>query len=627
MCGIAGLIATRPVNPAAVLAMTDVQAHRGPDDSGQWVSSDGTVCLGHRRLAIQDLSPKGHQPMLTSDGALAVTFNGEIYNFPELAAHLKAHGEHFSSHCDTEVLLAAYRHWGEDCVSQFNGMFAFALYDSRRRTVFCARDRFGEKPFLFHKGNDYVAFASEYKALFSLQGVSLEWDPVRLACFLRDPATGLGDGRQTVFTDIRQLLPGERMTLDLNSLEMTIERYWDPPRPEDGVFLPHAEAVNQFRDLLRDSVRLRLRSDAPVGSCLSGGLDSGSIVCLATQERDGVPYHTFPGRFPGTTADEWDRAEAVVKATGAVSHVVAPTAEDFLRDLDAFAWANELPVGSSSQYAQWSVFKLAAEQGITVLLDGQGADELLGGYEQYFSAYLADSEGTDEAAIRARYPGALSQRDQGWKTALPFSLKRSLAHLSGRGSDILFGIDSNIADRAAPHGRPPLDPLLGALHGALEQDALHTHLPTLLRYGDRNSMAHSREVRLPFCDHRIAELVFSLAPESLMGQVQTKRILREAMEGVLPDVVRSRWAKQGFRPPQEIWFSGALGSHASAVIHDPSFAADGFWDADWWRSILKRFTKGQTHLAWSLWMPVTTEAWRRHFIDRAARLPKVEVFV
>ncbi|ARJ66587.1 asparagine synthase (glutamine-hydrolyzing) [Magnetospirillum sp. ME-1] len=627
MCGIAGIVADRPVNPRAVTVMTDRIDHRGPDDQGQWSAADGKAVLGHRRLSILDTSAAGHQPM-ERDGLVTV-FNGEIYNFLELRAELAALGEAFRTNSDTEVILAAYGRWGTECFARFNGMFALAILDARRKVLVCARDRFGEKPFLFAVRPGLFAFASEYKALLALDEVGLDFDPLPLLRFAHRPATGLDDQRATLFPAILQLLPGERLELDLGTLDWRIDRYWSLERDPGLSSLGMDEAAARLRDLLTDSVRLRLRSDVAVGSCLSGGLDSGSIIMLARRLLgDGAPYHVFTGRFPGTKADEWEYARHTAEAAGAIVHQVEPTAAGLLADLPDFLWANELPVGSASQYAQSCVFRLAKENGVTVLLDGQGADEVLGGYEQYFARYLAGlpaaERSTEEEAIRARYPGALDTPRQALSKALPPRLRHWLAGLSGKGSDLLFGLAPDLALRVAEANAPPPVPAgWSPLAAELARDSFQTHLPVLLRYGDRNSMAHSREVRLPFCDHRIAEFALSLDPALLMGEAQTKRLLRQAMKGILPEPVRTRWNKQGFLPPQDLWFGQGLIDEAERVIEDPAFAAAGWWNVGWWRSALRRFRAGETHLGWVLWRPLMIEGWRRHFLARVAAGPRL----
>lgn len=563
--------------------------------------------------------------MRHASGDVVICFNGEIYNYLELAARLRAEGVTFSSRSDTEVLIEAYRHWGDRFLGELNGMFAFALYDTRRRRLICARDRYGEKPFLYTARADCFAFSSEYKALLALDAVDAVTDPSRAMRFLAQGSEGLDDERQTAFASISQLLPGEYLTVDVDTLRVRIARYWTLTPDPDAARLDLSDATAQLRALLADSVDLRLRSDVPVGSCLSGGLDSGSIVCLARGlVGPDADYRAFSGRFPGTSADEGSYISAVAAATGVALHEVQPEPARLLEELPTFIWHNELPVSSASQYAQWCVFRMARENGVIVLLDGQGGDELLGGYEQHFRSYLEESGATagEREAIRRRYPHALPTKGEAVKTALPATLRRLVADLSGRGSDFTFGVAPELAIGFEPTSAARAGSFAG-LKATLFRESFHTVLPTLLRYGDRNSMAHSLEVRLPFCDHRLAEFVFGLPASYLMGDTQTKRLLREAMRGVLPESVRTRWGKQGFVPPQDAWMAKTLLVAVEAVVEDGAFAARGWWNVRWWRSAVARFRAGEQHLAATLWKALIAEAWQRDFVERARNEPKI----
>ena len=626
MCGILGLICDQPNRPHLLEASLRLLAHRGPDGEGLWTSPDGRVMLGHRRLAIIDLSESAAQPMADCTGQYVITYNGEIYNYLEVREELKSLGAAFRTLSDTEVILEAYKVWGTACLERFNGMFAFALYDQPKERLFCARDRYGEKPFLFVAKEGPFAFASEYKALLTLPGISTAYDEFRLVRGLHNASMGLDAERQTVFCDIQQLLPSEAMTVDVRTLARRIWRYWDVQPDDELAKLPEEEAFSRFRELLTDSVRLRMRSDVPVGSCLSGGLDSSAIVCLVRKSiQPEGEYHTFTGRFPGTWADEWAYAEQVVKETGVMAHVAEPTAESFADELPSFMWYNELPVGSSSQYAQWCIFRLAKEHGITVLLDGQGSDELLGGYEQYFRLYVQALKETGQherlarelALIRERYPLALVPPARALRDRLPFGVRRWLSKNLGMGTNLLYGLKPGAARRVAEENRRLRVARFHALSSALYQDSFGMFLTTLLRYGDRNSMAHSREVRLPFCDYRLAELALSLPPQHLMGEAQTKRLLRESMRGILPEAIRTRWNKQGFRPPQETWFQGTLLIMAEDLLHSASFTQGGLWDAPWWHKALKRYKKGESQLGWAIWQPFIGEAWKHNFVEAA----------
>lgn len=634
MCGIAGIAATGRINVDAVPAMISRMAHRGPDSRGYWRSDDERVVFGHSRLAVIDVSAGGNQPMRDPTGQVTLVYNGEIYNYREIALRLRSEGIDLRSKSDTEVLLQAYMCWGRNMLAELNGMFAFCIHDSRDQTLFCARDRFAEKPFLFTASAQHFAFASEYKALFALSDIPVQINEARLMQFLAGGRKGLDDDRETAFDGIRQLRGGECLTLQLHTMELRVERYWSPGPDPRAERISFADAVAEFRNLLSDSVRLRLRGDVEIGSCLSGGLDSSAIVCLAREILGDQPYHVFCGRFPGTAADEWNYARQIVDHTNAIPHIAEPDPSDLVSRIDDFAWFNELPVSSTSQFAQWTVFETAKTAGVTVLLDGQGSDELLGGYEQYFQDYLAalQTSGQGQAArheaeaIRRRYPLALPDWSESAKRRAPEGVRRMLAGLTGLGSDVRFGLTDPPPDAAATIDTGLAALAVNPLAGALIEDSFSASLPTLLRYGDRNSMAHSREVRLPFCDHRIAEFVLSLPPGFLMGDIQTKRLLRESIRGIVPEPVRTRWNKQGFRPPQDAWISGPMFEDVRDVIQSREFANRGWWRVKWWRPVLKRFRNGEAHLAGPLWMAYMTEMWMRHFVDRIRSEKRVPIY-
>ena len=634
MCGIAGVAAKNAINDGAIRAMMARIGHRGPDGEGIWHSDDHHVVFGHTRLAVIDTSDGGAQPMLDPSGKVALVYNGEIYNYREISGRLRSEGVELRSSSDTEVLLQAYMCWGRAMLSELNGMFAFCIHDARDQTLFCARDRFAEKPFLYTATDRHFAFASEYKALFALSDIPLQIDEPRLMRFLADGRSGLDGERETVFQGICQLRGGEFLTLDLRSMRLKTERYWSPAPDARAGKIGFDDAAAEFRNLLSDSIRLRLRGDVEIGSCLSGGLDSSAIVCLAREILGDQPYHVFCGRFPGTSADEWEYAEQVINHTGAIPHVSEPSPTDLLSRIGEFAWFNELPVSSTSQFAQWTVFESAKDAGITVLLDGQGSDELLGGYEQYFRNYLsalraggeADAAHGEAEAIRRRYPLALADDTEVLKSRIPAGIRRAIAGVMGLGSDVRFGLTAppGGATAAVDTGLSALS--INPLAESLIEDSFVATLPALLRYGDRNSMAHSREVRLPFCDHRIAEFVLSLPPEFLMGDIQTKRLLRESIRGTVPDPVRERWNKQGFRPPQDTWMSDPIYEAVRDVLHSTEFANRGWWRVGWWQSALKRLRKGESHLAAPLWMPYITEMWMQHFVDRIRSEPRAPIY-
>src|SRR5947207_4884500 len=395
MCGIAGIVGSRPIPSRWLDAMLSVQRHRGPDGGGQWqglISSDRELLLGHRRLSILDLSDAGAQPMADATGRFVITYNGEIYNYIEIRQELHGLGVSFRSHSDTEVVVEAYKQWGASCLDRFNGMFAFALYDSVRGVLFCARDRYGEKPFLFSFGKGFFAFASEYKALLQHPGIPLEVDEWRLLRAAHNASTGLDADRQTVFKTVEQLLPGEAMEVDVKTLRHRIWRYWQiqaGPLREDA---NEQEVFAEFQELLTDSVRLRLRSDVPVGSCLSGGLDSSSIVCVTHQllraQGAACGQKTFSACSEIELYDERRFIRQVVAGTNIEPHYIFPAVDDLMNELDKVIWHQDEPFAGTSIYAQWCVFGCAAKERIKVMLDGQGADESLCGYYEFRRPFL-----------------------------------------------------------------------------------------------------------------------------------------------------------------------------------------------------------------------------------------------
>lgn len=552
MCGIAALFAAapQPLEPL-VRRMTELIRHRGPDDEG--VALFEQTALGNRRLAIVDLSPAGHQPMSDHEGRCWVTYNGEIYNHLELRAELEARGHRFRSHTDTEIILAGYREWGEECLQRFNGMFAFVLVDRSARRVFAARDRFGVKPLYYWRSpQGLLAFASEIKQFTALPG----WQPRlngQLAYdFLNWAVLDHGDG--TLFEGVQQLRGGEFMHCSLEEVTRAaaVRRWYHfKPAPFAGSF---AEATARFAELFTDSVRLRLRADVPVGSCLSGGLDSSSIVCVANRllrQSGAVRQETFSACAHLPQYDEREYIGAVVQATGVAGHQTFPELDGLFASLDRVVWHQDEPFGSTSIFAQWKVFALAAEARVKVLLDGQGADELLAGYAGFraphFASLLRSFRWAELVAeMRAAGPRALQYLANG---VLPEVLRQPLRCMVGKPAAAPAWLDAGrlgIAERD-PFGQPR------SVNEMSVRMLTATAVPMLLHWEDRDSMAHSVESRLPFLDYRLAEFVAALPAEYKLRRGTTKRVLREALAGTLPEKVRARTDKMGFVTPEEHW--------------------------------------------------------------------------
>jgi asparagine synthase (glutamine-hydrolysing) len=580
MCGISGVLSFdgSPVDEATLSAQTRALAHRGPDGEGCWVSPSRAVGLGHRRLAIIDLSEAARQPMGLR-GRFTITYNGEIYNYVEVRAELQGLGWTFATQSDTEVLLAAYAQFGEAALERLDGMFAFAIWDEREQTLFCARDRFGEKPFYYvHEVGRRFVFASEIKGLVAA-GVAPRLDRRSLYQYLafevvQDPARA----DETFYEGVRSLEPAHCLTVSFRHGLARPRRYWSIPARQPAAAPGLAEAAERFLHLLDTSVKRRLRSDVPVGSSLSGGLDSSSVVCLMHRARAGqqaLAQNSFSARFREPRLDEGPYIEAVVEATGTTPHVVWPDGEGLAAGMTALVRHQEEPFAGASVYAQWEVMRLAQREGTKVLLDGQGADETLAGYLHFFEPYLRGL--SRSSAGRFREERAAYERLHA--RPLPASWRLRLGALVPGLLSALGAARRRLGGRRAAwlapdfarefHGDDPPFRTFDDLDSALRFFTQDYGLRTLLRYADRNSMAFGREVRLPFLAHELVEFAFSLPDELKLGNGWTKRVLREAVRGVVPEAVRSRVDKLGFEPPEDDW----LRAPAVQRLHEQALLA------------------------------------------------------
>jgi len=604
MCGIFGIWHRdgRPVDLAAVQAATSRLRHRGPDDEGYLLASPQSgVCtayagaetdpllalppldqardkgyslaLGFRRLAILDVSSAGHQPMAGANGRFWIVFNGEIYNYIELRDELRRYGHVFRSDGDTEVILAAYAQWGEFCLERFNGIWAFAIWDREERELFLARDRFGVKPLYYVATGQTFAFASEIKALVGRHALPFVPEPLSVYQFLvhgrlPDPQQGA-----TFFAGIRSLPPGHCMRVAQRS-PATPRPYYDVVLTDGHHRTQTPEAIiAAYRDLFIDAVLLELRSDVAIGTCLSGGIDSSSIVCAINDlmSRNGLSATQIGERQKTFSAvyesegryNERRHIERVLRATAADGHFVVPTVERLIAELERLTWHQDEPFQSTSIFAQWCVMRLARDHGVTVLLDGQGADELLAGYRPY-ARYLGDLLREGRCASLLAELTALRVRSglpalPLLRSALILALPTPAAELVYVGRQFLRApptvLRPDFADAyrrddlvsvPSPYKQKTLDHYL--------RDAVMTSsLPHLLRYEDRNSMAFGVEARVPFLDHRLVEFVFQCAPHLRIRQGWTKWVHRRAMEGLLPDAIAWRSDKVGFETPEDAW--------------------------------------------------------------------------
>lgn len=554
MCGIAGYISTTNTEVPAQLIqrMTDAVAHRGPDGAGIW--QRGAVSLGHRRLSILDLSEQGRQPMLDGGSGHVISFNGEIYNYIELREELSKRGYAFQSNTDTEVILKAYDCWGEACVERFNGMWAFAIYDARRNAVFCSRDRFGVKPFYYAELPEGFAFGSEIRQLLPLL-LRVQANSSVLLGFLVGRVAENVD--YSFFDGIRKLPGGHNLVFDVDSGTFSVRRYYNLEPKSDHATLDLDGAVGMFQELFDGSIKLRLRSDVRVGTCLSGGMDSSSIATVAAsiyRQQSGQGFSAITAVSEEPATDESVFARSIVENAGLDWIRITPGYEDFSAAIDEVVRAQEEPFASASVCMQFFVMREARRAGIPVLLDGQAGDETLLGYDRYFADHLLQSLrdrdfnsalGVISGLRRNGRPGAL--RAMLWN-AMYFHVPL-VKRLATRDQMGLF--QPRLA--AQVHAAAIPDRSYSGIFGMQKQEIERTNLPVLLRYEDKNSMAHSIETRLPFLDYRLVEFSTSVATRIKLNDGWGKFLLRKSMEKRMPSDIVWRKHKFGFEAPESRW--------------------------------------------------------------------------
>jgi asparagine synthase (glutamine-hydrolysing) len=568
VCGIFGLInKTGPADADLVRRLTDMVAHRGPDGRGVRVS--GNVGLGHRRLAIIDLSEDGAQPMRDTRHPIWITYNGEIYNYLELRAELETMGFVFKTSSDTEVLLAAYVCWGEKCLEHFNGMWSFAIHDERDNTLFCARDRFGVKPFYYIDTSTEFAFGSEIRQLLPfMKRVIAEDDLVNdfLVCGLTDHTD------RTFFKDIKKLSPGHLLRANLSTGWIEVEQYYSlAPGAREA---DERTAPDLLRDLLEDATRLRLRSDVRVGTCLSGGLDSSSVATLAAKRHSlnsTEAFFAITAVSQQASNNEEQYAAEVVKDSGLNWLRTQPTYEDFAATAETLIDVQEEPFAGPSIMMQYEVMKTARSNGVIVLLDGQGGDETLLGYERYYAAWLLDhfrqggipgflSAFLSATAANANVP---ARRLAMYFFGASFAPLRALAY-RWRYSFLKQPYLPESLRRFARHTRDA--------RAMQVLEITETNLPMLLRFEDKNSMRFGIETRLPFLDYRLVEFALGLSTRVKLNSGWTKWPLRAAMQNVLPANICWRKDKIGFAAPDQLWLSQHTPTMREKVINSPLVA-------------------------------------------------------
>lgn len=571
MCGIVGAwwIDNNSSNSISEKMKTALAClkHRGPNDSGadSFKLPQGELLLGHTRLSIIDLSLAGHQPMHSKDGMYSIVFNGEIYNYKELRQQLELYGYLFETNSDTEVLLAAWQHWGEDSLPMLIGMFAFVVFDSKNNNITCVRDAFGIKPFFYSFEDKNFFFASEIKAIHALRQKKPELNYQQAYDYL--VYGNYDDKQQTFFKDIFHILPAHLLTFNLETGEIHKKQWWYPNILEDKTWT-FDRAVEQVRYQFLENIKLHLRSDVPVGAALSGGIDSSAIVCAMKYIEPDLPIHTFSYIAKGSLSSEEKWVDLVNHHVKAVSHKVLVTPYELIKDLDSMIISQGEPFGSTSIYAQYKVFQSAKENGIVVTLEGQGADELLAGYNGYPGARLHSLieqgkfvEAYEFLMTWSEWPNR--SKKQALKALISsFSSQEYqtiLRYLNGI-SNVPSWLNENELlkegvvcqySKQAYQVKEKSRRVMMELAYALSKKGL----PHLLRHGDRNSMAFSIEGRVPFLTLPMVDLLFSLPEDYLISSKgETKHIFREAMKGIVPDEILYRKDKIGFETPELQWF-------------------------------------------------------------------------
>jgi asparagine synthase (glutamine-hydrolysing) len=627
MCGIVGYFTHKEHSEALIRSMAEQLRHRGPDDEGV-VRFDDRFSLAHRRLAILDLSSAGHQPMATSDNRFHIVFNGEVYNYLELKAELEALGHQFQTQTDTDVILQAYVEWGQQCLQRFRGMFAFLIFDSKTQRLFAARDHFGIKPLYYWVSEYGIAMASEIKAFTVLPGWYPKINGQRVYDFL---TWGLQDHTdETMFHGVYQLRGGESVTLDLHK---PLAADADQPSPNSRLPVrrwydmgPSATGdPAEFKPRFMESIALHLRSDVPVGSCLSGGLDSSAVVCgvnaLFSEQADAPLQKTFSACSTESIFDERPWVDQVAAQTAVEPHYVYPDEQGLFDELNDIIWHQDEPFGSASIFYQWSVFKLAHANQIKVMLDGQGADEILAGYHPFFAPFLlglfkSGKWGKLWQEMRAirRFHGYsyFNQIQRIANISLPEPLRQLMRRLVGKSVSQNPHLD---LERLAIH---PADPAVGlganascVLDYSLAQLNV-LNLPMLLHHEDRNSMAHSLEARVPFLDPLFVEWVLGLPDSEKIQNGTTKHVMRQELAGLVPANILNRMDKMGFVAPEEIWLREKTPNQFRAALDEAITHSGGIIKPSA-KQALEEMIDGTRPFDHSIWRFISFGAWLRVF--------------
>lgn len=634
MCGITGIynLDEKPIVFQEIKKMNRVIKHRGPDNEGYILintknnrfhthifdkqDNDFNLALGHNRLAVYDLSENGNLPMSNEDKTVWITYNGAIYNYIEIRDMLKKRGHKFMSDTDTEVIIHSYEEYGEECVKKFNGVWSFAIWDNNKNKLFISRDRFGVCPiYYFYDGNSFI-FSSEIKSILTvIENTEINYP--NLYFFLKTYI--LENSEETLFKGIKILPPAHSLIIHKGKLK--IYKYWKIP------IFTHTQADKKNEDvlinLLKDAINLRIKCDVPVGVALSGGIDSSTIVCLLNQIID-EPINTFSVVWDDLEYDESHFIKIIEKNTKIRTHFIKPTPNNFFDELQKITWHQEIPTPGPSIYAQWQLMKLVKSNGIKVLLDGQGCDEILAGYPKYFIKY-------GETLIKKGEVLRLLKEEKKISMTIKSSLLKGILReifpsvfnildtIRRKKSEILFEKDfeeyakQELIEKPHKGNLPIMKIRTTPLDLALYLDLTKNSIPALLHYGDRNSMAFSIQLRNPFLDYRLVELCMNLPFNKKINSDITKYILREKMKNILPEEIRQRKDKKGFPAPIGNWFRKELKNEIKDIID--SLNNRRLFNKNSLENILNIHWAGKKDLSCKIWQLITTEIWFKKFID------------
>ena len=626
MCGFFGVynpLNLKPMSAVLLERISESIRHRGPDDNGYF--SDSNAVLAFNRLSIIDLTRAGHQPMSSVEGDIHIVFNGEIFNYIELRDSLKAKGHKFISESDTEVIIHAYREYGVDCLSHFNGMWAFALYDTKNKSIFCSRDRFGIKPFYYSVNEQTLTFASEIKALLKA-GIKAEPGEQQIFRYLALGQIDVDD--KTLFDNILQLPPAH--SLIYKNGQIKVSKFWhleDKKNIADLSVEPEM-ILQQFRELFFNAIDIRLRSDVPIGALLSGGLDSSAIVSVINMLIRGknIPLDitTFTASYDEKSIDESHYAAAVIQKTGIRNVLVYPNKEGKLwQDIEKVIYHQDEPPLTMTAFAHWYLMEEIHKQNIKVIISGQGADEMMAGYVEQFSGFflsdilLHGSFGQFFHEISKLHDKSLLS----YKIILAQLVK---AFLSRKIANIFKSL---LREKAVQHlaydfvkshwhsfSPEPKMKHCSRLNQQLHRSFMVESLPRILHYEDRNSMAFSIEQRVPFLDYRLVEFIFSLSNRQKMGDGIGKVILRRALKGIMPETITNRYSKLGFTVPQKRWIE-EMDNYVNDLFSSAGFKQRGYWNPEKIKKLYRDCRKKGSRMDIFLWRVIACETWYSIFFN------------